>query len=91
MPPSFLVSTLRSIIIIIIILVLCRLPGLIDELIERLGDGLVPLSGGVLANHGGPGAGMADPGHDLFEGRSCLRTRCFPCTAGRAVEMLPLP
>ena len=41
---------------------------LTSESAKRLRDGLVAVSGGVLVDHGGAGAGMAEPGHQLFKG-----------------------
>src|SRR5260370_40254177 len=40
------------------------------ELAECLGDGLITFAGGVLVNHGGAPAGVAEPGHQFFDGRA---------------------
>jgi hypothetical protein len=49
---------------------------LLNEPSERLGDGLVPVSGRVLIDQRGARTRMAEPGHQLFETGTRSRGQC---------------
>jgi hypothetical protein len=44
--------------------------GTAQKLPEAIGDGLVPVLGGVLVDHRGARAGVAEPGHEFLEGQA---------------------
>jgi hypothetical protein len=48
------------------------------ELAECLGDGLITVAGSVLVDHGGARTGVAEPGHQFFEGRASPAARARP-------------